>query len=64
VEIESVPSQLITEREEINTVMKRKELLARPGGGRLLYDPSFLQNTCGMLIDPTVILKESEQLNF
>jgi len=64
-ELEPAPSVLRTEREEINTCVKRKEpALACPSGGRIPYDATFWQNTCDMLSDPAVILKESEQLNF
>jgi len=56
--------KLRIEKEQINTEVKSKELLACIGGGRLLYDSRFWQNTCDMLSDPTVIVKESQELKW
>jgi len=64
-EIEPVQSPLTPEIEEIDTVTKRKERpLACPSGGRILDAATVWQNTCDVLTDPTVILKESEDFNW
>jgi len=63
-EIEPILSRLTPGKVVINTEMKIKKPLACPCGERQLYDAAFWQNTCDVLSDPTVILQESEELNW